>query len=64
MQNRLHRELGFTEDQREMKALLEEHCDKIGCSLVSFLSRFRKPDEPVGKLIERAYEWLEKQACI
>lgn len=52
--------MGLTEEQKEMKELIEEHCAKIGISLVGYLRRWcRKVDEPIGELIERVYAALE-----
>ena len=63
MQHKPESTLVFTEEQRMMRDLLMEHCDKIGTSLVGFLSVHVRPSEPVGKLIERVYALVERNGA-
>jgi hypothetical protein len=49
----------MTDEQRVMKQLLEEHCRRIGVTLVKLLSWDRRIDEPLGDCIERLYKKVE-----
>lgn len=53
----------MNDDERAMKELLEEWClREEGTSLIYFLSKHRRPDEPVLELIRRVYKAVECQA--
>ena len=56
----------LTEEQKTMKALIEERCAKNGVSLATILSWYRspaEPDEPAGELVERVYARILELDC-